>query len=139
MIVLDTNVLSAIASPQPDQTVLQWFNAQPPQSLYTTSVTLFEIRVGLLILPEGRRREAFEEAFRMALEEDLHSRVLPFDSAAADVAATIAARRRAAGISIEIRDTQIAGIATARRATLATRNIRHFIDLDVPVVNPWTD
>jgi hypothetical protein len=49
----------------------------------------------------------------------------------------IGARRRAAGISIEIRDTQIAGIATARRATIATRNVRHFNDLDVPVVNPW--
>ncbi len=139
MIVLDTNVLSAIASPRPDEMVVQWFNAQPPQSLCTTSVTLFEIRAGLLILPGGRRRAALERAFQAVLEEDLRNRILPFDSAAAAAAAAITARRRAAGIAIEIRDTQIAGIAASRRASVATRNTRHFIDLDVPVINPWTD
>jgi predicted nucleic acid-binding protein len=39
---------------------------------------------------------------------------------------------------VDIRDSQIAGIALARRATIATRNVRHFADLEVPVVDPWS-
>jgi toxin FitB len=56
---------------------------------------------------------------------------------AASAAAQLAARRQRAGTSTDIRDTQIAGIAVARRATLATRNVRHFEALDIEVVNPW--
>ena len=66
-----------------------------------------------------------------------HISVLDFDSAAANEAAVLAAVRQKAGRSVDMRDTQIAGIALARRARLATRNVRHFQDLDVPVVDPW--
>ncbi len=59
------------------------------------------------------------------------------DSAAAAEAASLTAERHKAGRPVEMRDTQIAGIALARRATLATRNVRHFSDLKVPVVDPW--
>ena len=71
------------------------------------------------------------------LKVDLDNRVLDFDSAAATEAASIAAERQKAGRPIDMRDTQIAGIALARRATLATRNIRHFEGLKVPIANPW--
>jgi len=49
----------------------------------------------------------------------------------------MAARRRA-GRGGELRDAMIAGIAIARHATLATRNTRHFADLPMAVVDPWT-
>ena len=65
--------------------------------------------------------------------------MLAFDAAAAGKAAIVAARRRQAGRTVDLRDTQIAGIALARRATLATRNVRHFRDLDVAVVDPWAE
>ena len=78
-----------------------------------------------------------EAAFAQLLEEDLEYRVLDFDSAAATEAALLAAQRQKAGQSVDMRDTQIAGIALARRATLATRNIRHFQDLNIPIVDPW--
>ena len=57
--------------------------------------------------------------------------------AAATQAAMLAADRQRSGRPVDIRDTQIAGIAQARRATLATRNVRHFEGLSVTVVNPW--
>ena len=138
MIVLDTNVISALMLREPDQEVVAWLDRQPPESLWITTVTVFEIRFGLEILASGRRREQLEKAFIHALEEDFEGRVLPFDLTAAEEAARIAARRRRAGQSVEIRDTQIAGIVTARRATLATRNIRHFQDLSVEVIDPWS-
>jgi predicted nucleic acid-binding protein len=71
------------------------------------------------------------------LENDLEGRILPFDLAAAEEAAKLSADRRTVGRSGESRDTMIAGIALAQRATLATRNVRHFADLRVPVVDPW--
>jgi len=98
---------------------------------------MFEARLWLALLPSGRRRRALEAAFARLLEEDLQNRVLDFDSAAATEAASLAAERQKAGRPVDMRDTQIAGIALARRATLATRNLRHFQDLKVPVVDPW--
>lgn len=98
---------------------------------------MFEARLGLALLPSGRRWQALESAFARLLEEDLQNRVLDFDSAAVSEAASLAAERQKSGRPVDMRDTQIAGIALARRATLATRNVRHFSDLKVPVVDPW--
>ena len=137
MIILDTNVLSALMRPDPDLPVLQWLDLQAPQSIWISSITLFESRLGLALVPDGRRRRALESAFARLLEEDIENRVLPFDSDAALQAATLAAERQRTGRPVDIRDTQIAGIAQARRATLATRNLRHFEGLTIPVLNPW--
>ena len=137
MIILDTNVLSALMRFTPDQAVVQWLDLQPTESVWITSITLFEARLGLALLPRGRRRQTLELAFNRVLEEDLEKRVLDFDSAAAIEAAALAAERQRAGRSVDMRDTQIAGIALARRASLATRNVRHFEGLSVQVVNPW--
>jgi len=137
MIVLDTNVLSALMRRAPEAPVVAWLDRQPAESVWITSVTLFEARLGLALLPTGRRRQMLEAAFARLLKEDLENRVLDFDSAAATEAASLAAERQKAGRPVDMRDTQIAGIALARRATLATRNARHFGDLKVRVVNPW--
>ena len=137
MIILDTNVLSALMHKMPDTAVVAWLDRQPAESIWITSVTLFEARLGLALLPKGRRQQALESAFVRLLQEDLQNRVLDFDSAAATEAAALAAERQKAGRPVDIRDTQIAGIALARHATLATRNVRHFQDLNVPVIDPW--
>lgn len=137
MIVLDTNVLSALMHSAPDSAVLSWLDEQPPESVWITSITEFESRYGLALLPDGKRRRALEAAFERLLKEDLENRVLAFDSAAAVQAARLAARRQQAGQPVDMRDTQIAGIVLSRRATIATRNVRHFTGLAVTVVNPW--
>ena len=137
MIVLDTNVLSVLMRKSPEAIVVAWLDRQPAESVWITSITLFEARFGLALLPKGRRQRVLEAAFGRLLEQDLENRVLDFDSAAATEAASLAAARQKAGRPVDMRDTQIAGIALARRATLATRNMRHFADLKVPVVDPW--
>lgn len=137
MIILDTNVLSALMRQVPEAPVVAWLDRQPAESVWITSITLFEARLGLALLPKGRRQQTLEAAFGRLLEEDLENRILDFDSAAATEAASLAAARQKAGRSVDMRDTQIVGIALARRATLATRNVRHFQDLNVPVVDPW--
>ena len=138
MIILDTHVLSALMRTAPDAEVVAWLDRQPAESVWITSITIFEVRFGLAVLPRGRRRRALEGAFARLLEDDLENRVLDFDAAAATSAASLAADRQRAGRPADMRDTQIAGIALARHATLATRNVRHFADLNVPVVDPWT-
>jgi hypothetical protein len=138
VIVLDTNVLSALMRTAPEAAVLGWLDRQAPDAIWITAVTVFEVRMGLALLPAGRRRRALETAFERLLAEDLQHRVLGFDASAATRAAALAAARQSAGRSVDLRDTQIAGIVSARRATLATRNLRHFRDLDVAVVDPWS-
>jgi predicted nucleic acid-binding protein len=139
MIILDTNVLSALMRTRPEAPVVAWLDRQPAESVWITSITLFEVRFGLMLLPAGRRRRSLEAGFANLLTEDLESRVLDFDSAAANEAASLAAERQKAGRPVDMRDTQIAGIAIARRATLATRNVRHFEGLKVAVVDPWLE
>ena len=137
MIILDTNVLSELMCRAPDSAVLAWLDRQPPLSIWITSITLFECQFGLALMSIGRRRQALETSFAALLAEDLDKRVLAFDTEAAAQAATLAAQRQLAGRPVDIRDTQIAGIAQSRRATVATRNLKHFEGLSVPVVNPW--
>ena len=138
MIILDTNVLSALMQTEPDRAVVRWVDQQPADSVWLTSVTVFETRFGLALLPKGRRRTALERAFDSVLADDLSNRVADFDAIAAAEAARLAAERQRRGRTIDLRDTLIAGIAQARRATIATRNTAHFEGLEVPVVNPWT-
>jgi hypothetical protein len=139
MIILDTNVLSALMHTAPEAPVVAWLDRQPAESVWITSITLFEAYLGLALLPSGRRRRSLEAAFGRLLNEDLENRVLDFDSAAATEAASLAAARQKDGRPVDMRDTQIAGIALARRATLATRNIRHFADLKISIVDPWAN
>jgi predicted nucleic acid-binding protein len=137
VIILDTNILSALMHKVPDATVVEWLDRQPAESIWITSITLFEARLGLALLPDGKRRRALASAFARLLAEDLENRVLDFDIGAANEAAELAAQRQRAGRPIDMRDTQIAGIALARHATLATRNTRHFADLKINVIDPW--
>ncbi|AKN17788.1 type II toxin-antitoxin system VapC family toxin [Mycobacterium haemophilum] len=137
MILLDTNVLSALMLNTPDPAAVKWLDNQPAESIWTTSITVFEIRTGIDLLERGRRRTQLDRAFSQLLEEDLNGRIQSFEQTAALAAGTIAASRQRMGRVVEIRDVQIAGIATARHATVATRNTRHFEGTGVKLVDPW--
>ena len=123
----------------PDPPVIEWLDQQPAESIWITSITLFEARFGLALLPKGRRRSALESAFEELLVEDLEGRILDFDRPAAEAAAALAAERQRQGRTVDIRDTQIAGVVLARRATFATRNVKHFSDLGADIINPLGD
>jgi predicted nucleic acid-binding protein len=137
VIVLDTNVLSALMLERPDRAVVEWLDTVPAESVWTTAITVFEIRFGLEIIAEGRRRTRLEQAFGRWLDEDLERRVLPFDGPSAEAAGRIAADARAAGRTIEVQDAQIAGTVRVRRGALATGHGRHFRDAGIPLIDPW--
>jgi predicted nucleic acid-binding protein len=100
-------------------------------------VTVFEIRFGLQILAVGKRGTLLTEAFEELLAR-MGQRVVTFDVEAAGQASDLMAARHKKGRPGDLRDTMIAGIVLAQRATLATRNTAHFEDAAIPLVNPWT-
>ena len=137
MIILDTNVLSALMRQLPDQKVVAWLDHQSRTSIWTTSVTVLEIQFGLQIVAAGRRRTLLSQAFEELLAR-IGQRVTTFDVAAARQASDLMAARHRKGRPADLRDTMIAGIVLAQHATLATRNTAHFEDAAIPIVNPWT-
>ena len=139
MILLDTNVLSELMKPSPDRRVIAWLDRQPRTSIWTTSITIFEIRFGLQILEAGKKRKAMNEALEVLLANKLERRVAVFDLSAAQHTAVLMAERQKVGRRGELRDSMIAGVALARNANLATGNVRHFQDLPLKVVNPWSE
>lgn len=138
MVVLDTNVISELFRPAPDANVVAWVGALQGDDLYTTAITRGELMFGLCCMPNGRRRTDLLQKVTLLFERKLAGHVLPYDMAAADAHAAIAAVRRAQGRPVEQSDAMIAGIARSRGATLATRNVRDFEDCGIELVDPWS-
>ena len=136
MIVLDTNVVSELMRATPAPAVLAWLQQTTTTGLYTTSVTVAEIRYGIARLPDGNRKrdlhQAADEIFAAFPRQ-----VLPFDLAAATAYADLVAAREADGNPISGFDGQIAAICRSQVATLATRNTKDFADIGISLIDPW--
>jgi predicted nucleic acid-binding protein len=136
MIVVDTNVISELMRPNAEESVRSWTTANTPE-LHTTAVTQAEILFGLTLLPVGRRSLGLLAAADTLFGDLFSGRILPFDVDAAKEYARIAANKRQAGLGFQSFDMQIAAIARAHGAALATRNIRDFTDCGVKLIDPW--
>jgi len=137
MIVLDTNVVSEMMSATPAPAVVSWLNDQETARLFLTSVSIGEVRYGLRILPQGKRRRSLEEGFERVLAGAFAGRILAFDEAAAHRYGEVMGRRKEIGRPLDIRDCQIASIAWANGYAVATRNVRDFIECGVEIINPF--
>ena len=137
MIILDTNVVSELMEVEPAAEVEAWLDRTDESALWLTTILVFEIKGGLDRMDDGRRKRRLLAALDALLQIDFRERVLPFDLDAAMEAARLDAERERRGRPIDIRDTLIAGIAISRGAAIATRNVRHFADLPIEVINPW--
>ncbi len=138
MVLLDTNIVSEVIKDAVDARVALWLTGQPKDNLFLCSVTEAELRFGVAILPVGRRRDALANLIEGILTEDFAGRIVPFDSRAAIAYATVSAARRLAGRPISVADAQIAAVARAHGAAIATRNARDFEGCGVVVIDPWT-
>ena len=107
-----------------------------PGGLFTTAVTEAEIRLGVEVLPAGRRKQELEAAARRIIAL-FDTRILPFDSIATRLFAQIVAGRRRMGLPIGDLDAQIAAIARSRGMALATRNMLDFDGTGIDVIDPW--
>lgn len=137
MIVLDTNVVSEPLKPAPNPAVLDWLNAQEPQTLYLTTINLAELLAGVDALPAGRRRDALAQALSTQVLSLFEGRILSLDTKAAEVFAKTSASAQAQGNTMGFADCAIAAIARANGFALATRNLRDFKGAGVQLINPW--
>lgn len=136
MIILDTNVASEMMKSSPELRVLAWLNAQTASHVFITATSKAEILYGIERLPVGKKRDLLRSAANEMFERQFRERVLPFDEIAAEAFAAIAASRRA-GQPIGQFDCQIAAIARARGAAIATRDTADFADCGIELINPW--
>lgn len=140
MIVLDTNVILALASPALNPAVHAWARTMRPSEIAVTAMGEAELRSGLATLPAGQDRDAFEAAIHMLFTQFLAGRVLAFDHAAAGHYADIVTTRRDQGRPVATEDAITASIARARGATaIATKNTANFESCGVALLDPWQE
>jgi toxin FitB len=137
VIVVDSNVASAMMADDPDPQLVAWLDGVDREALWLNAITIFEIKRGIEDLVSGKRKRALLAAFDSLVSSDFDSRVLAFDLPAAIHAAQIDVDREKRGRPAGLADAQIAGIVVSRGAAIATRNVRHFDDLSVEIINPW--
>jgi hypothetical protein len=137
ILLLDTNILSAVMAPRPAVEVAAWMARQPPDLLFTAALCQAEILSGIAVLPRGRRREGLELAARAMFRDDFAGRILPFDTNAAEAYAEIFAARRGAGRPASAADLMIAAIARVHSASVVTRNSAGFAGCGLDLIDPW--
>jgi predicted nucleic acid-binding protein len=136
MIVLDTNVVTEAMQPSPSEAVLRWLSEERGQ-FFLTTITVGEIMCSIQLLPNRKRQDRLRAQAEAMFTEDFSGRILPFDEKAAREFAEIVAGRCALGRPIAELDAQIAAIASANHAILATRNPIDFDGCGVRLANPW--
>ena len=137
MIVLDTNVVSEAMRPMPDPVVVRWLNAQSTETLYLSSVTLAELLFGIGALPVGAKKDRLVVALDRLLAL-FPGRVLSFDQDSARRYADMAVTAREAGRPLPTADGYLAATAAARGFAVATRNVQHFADTGIDLIDPWS-
>ena len=125
MVLLDINVLSELMRAQPNSQVLAWMDSQARSRVHISAVNQAEIRHGLAILPDGRRKRNLQSRSD-AMFDLLKGRILPFDSGSTTYYASILQQRQKMGRPIHFQDAQIAAICLYHHLTLVTRNVKDF-------------
>jgi len=136
MIIVDTNVASELMRPSPSELVRDWVQSRPGRDLYTSAITVAEIRYGIEKLPQGRGKNSLRSAANKIFET-FAQQILSFDAVAAEQYALIVSHRDGLGLPIDGFDAQIAAICRVHGATLATRNVSDFRQTGIELINPW--
>jgi predicted nucleic acid-binding protein len=134
---LDTNIPSEIIRTLPDPRVDGWILAQDAATLFLSVVTIGELRKGLTILPESKRRSQLEEWLQDDLVPLFAGRILPVTQSIADRWGVLSGQRQIAGRPLSMADGILAATALEHGLTLATRNVRDYLDLGLTIYNPW--
>lgn len=133
---LDTNILSNVTKPAPSPSLIAWMAEQTDDDLYITSLTVAEIRRGILEKPAGKRRDELEDWFLgpEGPQALFAGRVLPFDETAALIWARLMAHGKNTGRPRSALDTIIAAVAEANSCVVVTDNEKDFPGFEI--VNP---
>ena len=136
---LDTNIPSELVRPRPEPKVQSWVAAQNLDTLFISSVSFGELRKGIILLPQGKRRAELEAWIETDLSDLFFGRILPVTRSVAERWGVLEGHRQLVGRPLNMPDGQIAATALEHRLTLVTRNVRDFAGLDVTIFNPWPE
>jgi hypothetical protein len=137
VIVLDTNVVSEPLRAAPHPAVVKWLDEQIAETLYLTVTSLTELKVGVAMLPPGRRRRHLEAGLSNMLMTLFGPRLLDATADVAGLHAELAARAARAGVSMSFADAQIAAIAKQHGFAVASRDVVPFEAAGIDVIDPW--
>ena len=134
---LDTNVISEWVKPRPDPRVIAWLAEIDEDRTFLSAVSFAEIRRGIELLADGRRRDRLAVWLAEELPNRFEGRILPVDRRIAETWGILTVRGRQAGATLGSIDAFFAATAEARRLTLVTRNTKDFTTIGISLVNPW--
>jgi toxin FitB len=134
---LDTNVLSEMRRPKPDENVYTWLDQADEAEVFISVISLAEIQRGLSLMDRGRRRKELENWLHDALLPRFDGRILGVTAAIALVWGRLAAQAKHEGFGLGVMDAALAATAQVHNLRLVTRNTKDFQRLDVELLNPW--
>lgn len=132
---VDTNVFSEQAKPNPEAKVIEWIR-QHESELYVSSITIGEIRRGIERLPTGKRRTDLQQ-WLQSLCDCMQGRILGFNTSTAHVWGQLQAKWEKAGVTVPSLDSQLAATASRHSLTIVTRNTPDFEKTGIKTVNPF--
>jgi toxin FitB len=136
-LLLDTNVLSEVTKPSPDEGVLRWIHGLDEDRTFISIVSIAEIRRGVALMDNGRKRDALGEWLAHDLPQRFENRIIPVEGAVALAWGDLMALAKQSGRGLASMDGLIAATAVAHQLTLATRNTKDFEGFGVDIINPW--
>lgn len=138
-LLLDTNVLSEVQRPAPSPRVLAWLDTIDEDRAFISVASIAELRRGIALLEDGRRRTALAAWLAHDLPERFAGRTLPIGPAVAERWGDLMAQSRRSGIALSVMDGFFAATALTNDLALVTRNVKDFAALGVKLLNPWDD
>jgi hypothetical protein len=134
---LDTNVVSELTKPQPNEAVIRWVSITDEDAIFLSAVTLAEIRYGVERLEPGAKRSALEKWVAEFLLERFRGRILPIDEIVAHTWGKVLARSERLGKRMALMDAFQAACAEVHSLALVTRDDLGFNGFEGEIVNPW--
>ena len=137
MFLLDTNVISESVRPQPDLNVIRWLASLSPAQMFLSAIVKAELLSGVEQMPSGKRRDTLAQSLRGFFGLIVTQNCIGFGVEESEHYARIYAKRKRLGTPIDEMDALIAASSSACGLGLATRNIKHFENCGISLINPW--
>jgi predicted nucleic acid-binding protein len=135
---LDTCLISELVAKQPNQKVLDWVDAQVPETLYLSVITIGEIAKGICKLTPSKRKESLTTWLNETLPNRFEHRILTLDVSTMVLWGNLVGQLEQNGRPLPAMDSLIAAIALQHSLSLVTRNEKDFAGTGVVIVNPWS-
>ncbi len=135
---LDTCLISELVAKQPNKQVLDWLDAQVPETLYLSVITIGEIAKGISKLTDSKRKESLTTWLNETLPNRFQQRILSIDFSTMVLWGNLVGQLEQNGRPLPVMDSLIAAIALQNSLSLVTRNEKDFAGTGVVIINPWS-